>query len=87
MPWQSSGAGYDSPRQTGTQMSLLSRIVEDVPQLKRGQVWCVSCGATYKVNATNCLGSGWPMCCGQTMSIDSPEERDAFNAQQKRGRK
>ena len=50
-------------------------IVDDVPQLKRGRVWCHKCGATMKVNAGRCLRSGWPTCCGETMSIDSPKER------------
>lgn len=56
-------------------MGLHSKIVEDVPQLKRGQVWCYDCGHTEKVNSTECLRTGWPMCCGVTMSIDSPKER------------
>lgn len=54
---------------------LQRRIVEDVPSLKRGQVWCYVCGHTERVDAARCLASGWPKHCGQTMSIDSPEER------------
>jgi hypothetical protein len=27
------------------------------------------------VDAGVCLATGWPKCCGVTMTIDSPEER------------
>ena len=50
--------------------------VANIPQLKRGQVWCTTCGRTERVNAVRAtLGGGWPKCCGYTMTIDSPEER------------
>jgi Zn finger protein HypA/HybF involved in hydrogenase expression len=52
-------------------------VVNDVPQLKRGQVWCRKCGRTMKVDSAECLRSGWPKCCNETMTIDSPEERKA----------
>lgn len=45
------------------------------PKLARGQVWCVRCGRTRRVDSGVCLRSGWPECCGETMTIDSPEER------------
>jgi len=45
------------------------------PKLTRGQVWCFKCGRSQKVNTAECFRSGWPKCCGETMSIDSPEER------------
>ena len=45
------------------------------PSLSRGQVWCKRCGRSEKVNSANCLRTGWPKCCGETMTIDSPEER------------
>lgn len=45
------------------------------PSLKRGQVWCKTCGKTKKVDSAECLKSGWPECCGQTMTIDSPAEQ------------
>ena len=47
-------------------------IVEDVPALKRGVVWCLKCGRSMKVDAARCLAHGWPKCCGKTMSIDNP---------------
>jgi hypothetical protein len=43
-----------------------------------GQCWCVKCGDTVMVNSAICLRHGWPLCCGQTMTIDSPQEREAF---------
>jgi len=49
--------------------------IENTPQLKRGVVWCVQCGRSQKVDAARCLASGWPLCCGETMSLDSPSER------------
>jgi hypothetical protein len=52
-------------------------IVDRVPSLKRGRVWCHACGYTMRVDSAHCLAHGWPKHCGQTMSIDSPEERKA----------
>lgn len=40
---------------------------------KGGRVWCLRCGATIPVDAAECLRSGWPECCGETMTIDPPE--------------
>lgn len=45
------------------------------PKLARGIVWCKKCGVFTKVNSDACLKKGWPKCCGETMTIDSPEER------------
>jgi len=50
------------------------KIVNDVPQLKYGKVWCRTCGKMLLVNSAKCLSSGWPKCCGYTMTIDEPEE-------------
>jgi hypothetical protein len=46
------------------------------PKLARGQVWCRSCGATQKVDSGQALQRGWPKCCGYTMTIDAPDERN-----------
>lgn len=46
-------------------------------KLARGQVWCRTCRRSQKVDSTVCLQSGWPKCCGYTMTIDPPEEWDA----------
>lgn len=50
-------------------------MAETVPQLRRGIVWCVQCCASAKLDSAHCLAHGWPKHCGQTMTIDSPEER------------
>lgn len=55
--------------------SMHQRIADEVPQLKRGIVWCHKCGHSEKADSAHCLAHGWPLHCGQTMSIDSPEER------------
>lgn len=44
-------------------------------RLIRGRVWCRSCGGTKPVDCARCLRSGWPKCCGATMTIDAPEVR------------
>lgn len=56
-------------------MPDLRTVVSEVPQLRRGIVWCTTCGAAKKVDSAECLSVGWPKHCGQAMTIDSPEER------------
>lgn len=56
---------------------LHRKIAQANPKLRRGKVWCLTCGAFRKVNSAHCLANGWPECCGQTMTIDSPVERGA----------
>jgi hypothetical protein len=55
----------------------------EIPQFKRGKVWCTQCGREERADAVSATtGGGWPKCCGYTMTIDSPEERasrDHFN--------
>lgn len=51
-------------------------LIDDVPKLRRGRVWCTECGRTMKVNSGIFMESGWPKCCGYTMTIDSPAERE-----------
>lgn len=60
------------------------QAVAESPQLKRGRVWCTVCGRSERVDSVVCLGSGWPKCCGYTMSLSSPKERAAFAAKEKR---
>lgn len=60
-------------------MMDFGKTIKDVPQLKRGQVWCHTCGHTQRVDSGKAMQSGWPKCCGYTMSIDSPEEREALS--------
>ena len=49
-------------------------------KLIRGRVWCTTCGTTHEVNSSWCMQHGWPQCCGETMTIDSPEEREELNS-------
>jgi len=58
--------------------SIESQIAESHPSLRRGIVWCTTCGSSRSVDSSEALRSGWPMCCGYTMTIDSPEERRAL---------
>lgn len=51
------------------------KIVQGTDKLKRGIVWCTKCGNSQRTNSAKNLQSGWPKCCGNTMTIDSPEER------------
>lgn len=55
---------------------LHQRIVDDVPALKRGLVWCRTCAREQRVDAADCLRHGWPKCCGHTMTIDPPASLD-----------
>lgn len=45
------------------------------PKLSRGIVWCKECRSSHKVNSAQAMRSGWPKCCGYTMTVDSPAER------------
>jgi hypothetical protein len=56
-------------RRTST---LHDKLAECHPSLRRGQVWCRSCGFTQRVDSADCLRDGWPKCCGYTMTIDDP---------------
>jgi hypothetical protein len=55
---------------------LHERIAASHEKLERGQVWCRQCGATTFVDAAAALRAGWPKCCGLTMTIDAPGERN-----------
>jgi hypothetical protein len=55
-----------------------TNVVNSVPQLRRGMVWCTVCGRSERVNSGTALSYGWPKCCGYTMTIDSPVERAAM---------
>jgi len=59
----------------------LARSLGEIPQFKRGTVWCCTCGRQRRIDAVAAsLHGGWPKCCGYTMTIDSPEERAALAA-------
>ena len=60
------------------QSTIEGKIINDFckhPKLSRGKVWCIVCGNEKKVDPVACMKRGWPKCCGQTMTIDSPQER------------
>jgi DNA replicative helicase MCM subunit Mcm2 (Cdc46/Mcm family) len=50
------------------------------PSLQRNQVWCRQCGHTQQNNSAESFAKGWPKHCGQTMTIDSPEEQKRLDA-------
>lgn len=53
----------------------VNRIVDQVPALKRGIVWCRACGHSRRVDSAEAMRSGWPTHCGATMTIDGPDEQ------------
>lgn len=55
-------------------MNLHEKLSKCHPSLARNKVWCKKCGREQKVDSAKCLSKGWPKCCGDTMTIDSPEE-------------
>ena len=52
----------------------IERDLADLPQFKRGLLFCHTCGKTEPIRGGE-IRNGWPKCCGYTMSLDSPEER------------
>lgn len=42
----------------------------DRPGYVGGHVMCRVCGSVRKQDPADGLRHGWPMCCGQTMTID-----------------
>lgn len=75
--WLARAAGIISNSPTLDGGELHKKLAASHPKLSRGQVWCLSCGHTKKVDSAGALANGWPKCCGYTMTIDSPEERSA----------
>lgn len=65
------------PRRMIPQFDAMYRDMASHPSLRRGRVWCLRCSNSQQVDSAACLRSGWPRCCGATMTIDSPEERRA----------
>jgi hypothetical protein len=62
---------------TGRLSTIHLSLGESHYKLRRGMVWCHTCFRVERVSSAECLATGWPKCCGYTMSIDSPEERKA----------
>lgn len=57
---------------------MYESMAKSHPTIERGRVWCIQCGTTHRVDPARCFQVGWPKCCGQTMTLDSPEERARF---------
>lgn len=57
---------------------LNEKMAAEIPQFKRGKVWCRICRRSQRVDSAFALSHGWPRCCGYTMTVDSPEERAAL---------
>ena len=56
-------------------MDIHEKIAADVPAIERGIVWCRTCLRSQQVDGADCLRTGWPKCCGYTMTIyDLSEE-------------
>lgn len=57
----------------GETMLDYQRIADSHPSIKRGKVWCRTCQSSRDVDPAQALRSGWPKCCGFTMTIDHPD--------------
>lgn len=55
---------------------LFQKLSDSHPKLSRGLVWCATCGREMEVVSSWRMQHGWPECCGETMTIDSPAERE-----------
>ena len=53
---------------------MYDKLANCHPKLRRRIVWCCKCKKSVKISSSDCLKNGWPKCCGQTMTIDSPNE-------------
>lgn len=61
-------------------MTIHDKLANSHPSLQRAMVWCCTCGSSQRVNSADALRNGWPVCCGLTMTIDSPEEQRRLSA-------
>jgi hypothetical protein len=59
-------------------MTIYTTLAKSHPSIERGKVWCKTCKRMQRVDPAQCLQSGWPKCCGYTMTIDSPQKRTAL---------
>lgn len=50
---------------------LHDRIAKDIQKLVKNEVECDHCGRKQPVNIAECLRTGWPKCCGETMNLNS----------------
>lgn len=52
---------------------LHEKLATSHPSLERGRVWCRHCRRTQRVDSAERMRTGWPKCCGYTMTIDHPD--------------
>lgn len=64
MPPMTDGAGGKE----GT-VGLYETMAKSHPALIQGRVRCETCGRESTVKSAECLRSGWPKCCGYTMTL------------------
>lgn len=50
-------------------IGIHDKLANSHPDLIAGGVRCEKCGRTMKVDSAECLRSGWPKCCGYTMTL------------------
>jgi len=49
--------------------SMYEDMANSNPSMKKGLVKCNKCSKEMKVDSAKCLQTGWPACCGKTMSL------------------
>jgi len=62
---------------------MYKEIANSHPSLQRGKVWCRTCKKSKQIDPAEALKTGWPKCCGYTMTIDSPAEQAKFDNSRK----
>lgn len=67
----------ETARRLASAPDRIARDLTEIPQIKRGLLFCHHCGRQESIRG-NPFGTGWPKCCNYTMSLDSPEERQAM---------
>ena len=53
---------------------MYEKLAHSHPDLKAGNVKCLTCGQTLTVDSAECVQNGWPICCGYTMILVSKQE-------------
>ena len=59
---------FDANRLAGLR-NWADRAVAQSPALQQGLVRCERCGSEERVDSAQALRSGWPTCCGTTMTL------------------
>lgn len=67
----------------GWRVRFYASLADAHPSIARGWLFCHKCGRFDQHDSRTFAGffaSGWPRCCGETMSLDSPRERQRLAA-------